>query len=96
MDEKILTQHPEGKTGVKISKTKYDQMRNAIIDALHTGGEMSFTELNAVVGAQLEGNFDGSIGWYFTTVKLDLEARGIVERLTNRTPQQIRLVETTS
>ena len=31
-------------------------------------------------------------GWYLTTVKLDLEARNIIERIPNKSPQQLRLV----
>ena len=45
---------------------------------LQEKGEMTFYGLNDEVGRQLEGNFEGSIGWYVTTVKLDLEARGVI------------------
>jgi hypothetical protein len=34
--------------------------------------------LNKAVSQTLEGKFEGSIGWYYTTVKLDLEARGVI------------------
>lgn len=88
-----MTLHPDGKQGANISKAKYDQMRNEIIAALTAEPEQTFSGLNDVVGKQLEGKFDGSIGWYFTTVKLDLEARGVIERVPNSTPQQLRLVE---
>ena len=30
---------------------------------------------------KLEGKFDGSIPWYMEGTKLDLEARGIIERV---------------
>jgi hypothetical protein len=52
---------------------------------------MTFTELERTVSGQLAGNFDGSIAWYVTTVKLDLEARHIIERVPNSSPQQLRL-----
>ena len=91
MSEKILTLHPQGKQGVNIDKAKYDTMRNAIIEALSEQPELTFTELNSAVGAKLEGNFDGSIGWYYTTVKLDLEARGVIERVPGSRPQRLRL-----
>ena len=91
MEEKIMTLHPEGKAGVNIDKGKYDTMREAIVSNLQAQGMMTFKELNDAVGAQLNGRFDGSIGWYYTTVKLDLEARGVLERVPKTSPQQIRL-----
>ena len=88
---KIMTQHPQGKTGTNIDKAKYDVMKSAILDTLKSQGEMTFSELNDVIGQQLEGKFEGSIGWYYTTVKLDLEARGLIERVGKTSPQRIRL-----
>lgn len=93
-EEKVMTLHPdEGKSGVNISKQKYDDMRSAILKALEEEDEPTFSELGDDVGRQLEGHFDGSIGWYFTTVKLDLEARGVIERVKGSRPQRIRLVK---
>ncbi|MFC2037840.1 DUF6958 family protein [Chloroflexota bacterium] len=93
MVERILTQHPQGKSGVNISKLKYDLIRGAILDSLHAHGDMTFKDLTNDVGRQLEGKFDGSISWYVTTVKLDLEARGIIERIPVQVPQRLRLAE---
>ena len=90
-NEKIMTLHPAGKQGMNISKAKYEVMAEAIRVALSAQGEMTFKELNAAVGEQLEGDFDGSIGWYCISVKLDLEARGVLERLADSKPQRIRL-----
>jgi hypothetical protein len=91
MSERIQTLHPQGKKGVNISKDKYDVIKAAIIAALEEQDEMTFYGLNDAVGRQLEGNFEGSIGWYYTTVKLDLEARGLIERF-GKSPQTIRLI----
>ncbi len=41
--------------------------------------------------ARLPGDFEGSVGWYATTVKLDLEARGLIERMPGESPQVLRL-----
>lgn len=92
MEERIMTQHPQKKSGVNIRRDKYEQVRAAIEDTLKENGAQTFQALNESVGQKLEGNFDGSIGWYFTTVKLDLEARGVVvcERKSGQ-PQMIRL-----
>jgi hypothetical protein len=92
MAEKIMTLHPQGKQGVNISKEKYDTVRQAIVDSLADQGEMSFWDLVEDVNRKLAGSFDGSVNWYVTTVKLDLEARGRVKRLADRSPQRLRLV----
>jgi hypothetical protein len=91
LEEKILTLHPEGKAGVNISKAKYDQIRKAILGAIRAHREISFKELPGEVESRLAGGFEGSIGWYVTTVKLDLEARGEIERVPGKSPQRLRL-----
>jgi hypothetical protein len=92
MEEKILTLHPQGKSGVNISKAKYDTISGAIQDSLRTHQSMTFKELTEEVRRRLEGSFDGSVSWYVTTVKLDLEARGAIERIPNSAPQRLRLI----
>lgn len=91
MEERIMTLHPDGKKGVNISREKYEMVSHAIIDALETDRELTFGELRTQVEDRLGGSFDGSIGWYYTTVKLDLEARGVIERLGSQSPQRIGL-----
>ncbi len=91
MSERIMTLHPEGKQGVNIEKEKYDVVRQAIITALQANQPQTFSGLEQAVSAQLVGNFEGSVSWYFTTVKLDLEARQVVMRVPGTRPQQIRL-----
>lgn len=53
---------------------------------------MTFKALMEDVEAKLAGRFEGSIPWYVTTVKLDLEARGEIERIRQSSPQRLRLV----
>lgn len=93
MDEdRILTLHPEeGKKGVNIERRKYEQVKGAILDALERSGGMTFTQLTQAVEKELEGHFEGSVSWYVTTVKLDLERRGMVKR-EGKSPQVVRLV----
>ncbi len=91
MSERMLTLHPAGKTGVNISRDKYDRVRAAILAAVRERGTLPFGELAGRVGETLGDGFDGSIGWYTTTVKLDLEARGEIERVPHVSPQQLRL-----
>jgi hypothetical protein len=89
--ERILTLHPQGKSGVNISREKYDTVREAIVAALRDHKQLTFGDLTENVRQRLESHFEGSIPWYVTTVKLDLEARGVVERIPNAEPQTIRL-----
>lgn len=75
---RILTLHPKGLKGVNIVKVKYEQVKSAILEELAAGGEQEFGALMQAVEMRLSGEFEGSIGWYFTVVKLDLEARGVL------------------
>ena len=92
MDERILTRHPQGKQGVNISRQKYEAMKNAIVSSLAELGPATHTTLVTDVEKRLAGSFDGSVKWYLETVKLDLEARGVVERMPKTRPQLLRLI----
>jgi len=92
MKDTIHTLHPQKKQGVKISKEKYEIIRKAILCVLQTEKEITFMKLSRAVEKQVNGNFEGSVTWYVTTVKLDLEARGQVKRVPNSRPQLVKLV----
>ena len=92
MKETIKTLHPEKKQGVKISKAKYDVIRTAILSTLDEKKEMTFMNLSRAVEKEVNENFEGSVTWYVTAVKLDLEARGVLKRVRHSRPQLIRLV----
>ncbi len=92
MTETILTLHPDSsKKGVRIEKNKYEAMRTAILETLKRDGAMTFTELAALLEDRMQANFGGSVMWYFTTVKLDLEARGEIRRVPKTKPQLVEL-----
>jgi hypothetical protein len=88
-EEKILTRHPQGKSGKNISKQKYDTLKRAILLTLKNR-ELTHTELFNHLNKSLKGKFPGNVGWYGETVKLDLEAREILERTTSK-PQKYRV-----
>ena len=88
-EEKILTKHPLGKSGRDISKQKYEEVKRAIIVALQSK-ELTHTELFNALNKSLRGKFAGNISWYGETVKLDLEARNVIERTASK-PQKYRL-----
>jgi hypothetical protein len=91
MKEKVRTLHPEKKQGVNISKQKYDIIREAILCVLQAEKEMTFMKLSRAVEKEVNGNFEGSVTWYVTTVKLDMEARGEIKRVPNSRPQLVKL-----
>jgi hypothetical protein len=92
MSDKIQTLHPErGKQGVNIDRDKYEQIRDAIVIALQNGKQLTLKELETRVTRQLGGKFDGSIMWYLLSVKLDLEARRVLQRVPFSHPDRIRL-----
>lgn len=93
MKELIRTLHPDKKQGVNISKEKYEIIRKAIFSTLKQNKEMPFMKLAQAVEKEMNGSFDGSITWYVTTVKLDMEARGEIKRVQNSRPQLVRLVK---
>ena len=91
MRDMIRTLHPEKKQGVNISREKYEIIRKAIMSNLRKQKEMTFMNLSRAVEKEVNGNFDGSVTWYVTTVKLDLEARGEIKRVPNSRPQLVKL-----
>jgi hypothetical protein len=91
MKDRIRTLHPEKKQGVNISKEKYEMIREAILCVLQNQKEITFMNLSRAVEKEVHGKFDGSVTWYVTTVKLDMEARGEIKRVPNSRPQLVRL-----
>ncbi|MBR06101.1 MAG: hypothetical protein CMP48_00300 [Rickettsiales bacterium] len=89
--ETILTLHPEGKQGVNISRSKYETIREFILKTLKEAGELSFADLDDLAVDSLSETFDGKVTWYIVTVKLDLEARGEIERVKGKKTQHLRL-----
>jgi len=88
-EEKILTKHPLGKSGKNISKQKYGTLKKAILSALKKR-PLTHTELFSELQKSLRGRFSGNISWCGETVKLDLEARKIIERTSSK-PQKYRV-----
>ncbi len=78
-EEKILTKHPLGKSGKNIDRQKYETLKKAILSALKKK-ELTHDELFDRINKGLAGRFPGNVSWYGETVKLDLEARKIIQR----------------
>ena len=93
MEDKILTQHPQGKKGVRIDRQKYERLAEYIINSLRKHEVLTFSQLSDRAEKDLGDTFDGSVLWYLVSVKLDLEARQIIYRVPKTSPQQLRLSE---
>jgi len=93
MKDRIRTLHPEKKQGVSISREKYEIIRKAILSTLRAQKEITFMNLSRAVEKQVNGNFEGSVTWYVTTVKLDMEARGEIKRVPKSRPQLVKLAK---
>lgn len=88
--ETIQTLHPiPGKTNKLISLVKYTVIRENLLSILQNN-ELTHTELMEELYTRVKDTFEGGVQWYGETVKLDLEARGIIIR-TNDKPQRYQL-----
>jgi hypothetical protein len=89
-EEKIQTLHPlKGKINKNISKAKYEVIKQNILMIL-AKAELSHTELMERLYANVKDSFEGGVQWYGEVVKLDLEARSIIER-TKEKPEKYML-----
>jgi hypothetical protein len=90
-DTRILTLHPQGKKGVNILTSKYEPIKAFIIQKIEAHGEISYSDLNDLAIEELSPTFDGKVAWYIVSVKLDLEAREIIERIPKTSPHKLRI-----
>jgi hypothetical protein len=89
-EEKIQTLHPQpDKINKQISLAKYNFIKAHLLSIL-TDTEWTHTELMEKLYDQVKDIFEGGVQWYGETVKLDLEARKIIER-TKTKPEKYRL-----
>lgn len=84
------TMHPEGKHAPTVLKSSYDAIKTRIIAYLEAHGTSKLRDITADIERNVT-NLEKSTTWYVNVVKLDLEARGIIERVPNKSPQQLRL-----
>lgn len=90
-EEKITTLHPQGKRGVNILKRRYDTIKDFILKTIGDHTDIGFEDLTDLAVEELSDSFDGKVVWYMVTVKLDLEARGLIERIPNTSPHRLRI-----
>jgi len=96
-DDKVACYTPtKGRDGAtRIPRWKYECVRRAIFDVLEDScdGQLPFMELADHVQEVLTSNQLaklGSLKWHVTTVKLNMEVEGELERVPRITPQTLR------
>ena len=95
METKIQLKHPQGKKPVSMSKEKYNLLKPALLKYLRTKREATFSELSGAIEKDFKANkqkFHGSLPWHLEWVKLDLEARKVIRRVPNTSPQEYMIV----
>ena len=95
MNEKVQLKHPLGKKPISMSKEKYDLLRPAVLRCLRKKGEATFRELSSAIEKEFKTKgqtFQGSLPWHLEWVKLDLEARNVIRRVPNTSPQEYNII----
>jgi len=88
--EMIQTLHPDKtKTNKRISLEKYNFIKTNLMAVLKKA-ELTHTDLMEALYQRVNDEFEGGVQWYGETVKLDLEARKLIERTGNK-PEKYRL-----
>jgi len=82
-----------GREDVRIKRTIFEPVRDAILQALDETGELRASDLPEHVEARTPTTLweDASTIWFTTTVKLHLEATGLIER--SGSPQLVNLTD---
>ncbi len=96
MQTKIQLRHPTGKKAVSMDKTKYDLLKDALLNHLKKNGESTHKEILQMVLDNFKKNktkFEGSIEWHLEWVKLDLEASKVINRIGNTSPIKFAIVK---
>ncbi|MEM7335244.1 MAG: hypothetical protein AAF490_24415 [Chloroflexota bacterium] len=86
--------HPDpNKNGTRVTKATFEAYREAILKVIPTDDEgIQFVDLSKAAEPHVSKELleNTSIGWWTTVVKLDLEARGIIERVPGKGRQRVR------
>ncbi len=94
METKVQLKHPAGKKAVSMDKIKYEWLKKTVLRCLNNNGQSTHEEIcNAVTGDFKKNKikFEGSIPWHTEWVKLDLEAKKEIKRITGTSPIKFAL-----
>ena len=95
-NEMMEALHPDpAKNGTRVTKATYEAYREAMLKVVPKEEEgIAFMDLKGAMEPHVDKELlaTTSIGWWTTVVKLDLEARGVIERIPGKGRQRVRLV----
>lgn len=85
----IQLKHPAGKKAISMDKNKYDTLKKSLLNHLKAKGESTHTEILQGITRDFMKNkikFKGSLEWHMEWVKLDLEAKKEIKRISDISP----------
>jgi hypothetical protein len=96
-EDKVLCETPTpGKQPTRIAKWKYELVRSAILAEVPDDDKgVEFNRLAELVERRIpaeELKRLGSVSWYTTTVKLDMEVNGEIKRVAGVIPQRLKRI----
>jgi hypothetical protein len=94
MVHKIQLKHPMGKKAIRMAPQKYHAIENALLNCLRVNESLTHSEILKAITDDLSENkinFEGSIAWHMEWVKLDLEARKVIVKITDSFPFKYKL-----
>lgn len=88
--------HPDPeKQGTRVTKSTYEAYKAALLEIIPPTDEgIEYGALSKAVVPHLSSELveNTSQGWWVTSVKLDLEARGMIERVPTKGKQRVRRI----
>jgi hypothetical protein len=90
----ILTSRPNRRPGVRMKMDQYTRLSDFIVTAIDQHSEIRLDQLLEIAQSKFIPEFPADeIGWYILQVKLDLEAKGIIEqKITQHYPRKTTIV----
>lgn len=86
----------KGAGGTRLARRKYEAVKKALLASIPRKRDgIEFRALPKLIAERVPADMlpkKGSASWLTTTVKLDLEARGLIERIPGSKPQHLRRV----
>lgn len=78
-EEVVRTHRPDGRPGVILLKQEYDFLCSFILSTIEKSDSITLNDLLEKAHAALDGKWSGDLSWKILQVKMDLEARHLLE-----------------